>query len=129
MSIAQDLLNDDKIVKSFLKDMIIQEAKRVIDSGLITKQEIVNLIDTKDLVLILSSLSKLKIAGDKLDCVVEKIEQKEIVSEDIEPVVIVKVEEQIINELEKIAYDVGKNGDHETAYIIEKTIKEIEKLK
>lgn len=112
--------------------------------------------DANKLLKILNAFSNIKLSGDKLEEIkmdsgelAEKILEKfnesreeakaddkkdcgcdgECDCEERNPMVIriVKLEE-ITNKLEKIAYGIGRTGDHETAYIIEKAIKEIKNI-
>lgn len=128
MDIKQTLLQDENFVKTALIELIKEEFKRVVKAGLISKEDFKNLIENHNLSEIYTKLSNIKIEGDKLnnDLKSEIKTEEEKTDEILEPVI--KREQLVIDELEKIAYNIGKNGDHETAYIIERTIREIEKL-
>ena len=171
MSVKNELLENEDFVASALKSLIKQEFERVIETGLVSKADCFNFIDKyknieqdglKSFLAIYTTLSKVKLAGDKLEeepfydlkNVFEKI--KEIKKESPEEAkecscepgqcvgtdcpcqddcqckspkhLMVKLEQLdvlISEQLEKIAYSLGKNGDHETAYLVERTLKNI----
>ena len=165
MDLKNELLTNKDFISKTLKSLIEQEFARIVNAGLVSKDECFNFLDkvaAKDndqnpLLRIYSAFSNIKLAGDKLEedkfydltsimgkLKTEKPEKEcecvpgECVGSDCpceencdckNPkrllVVLKKMESLIGAELEKIAYRVGRTGDHKTAYKIEKTLREI----
>jgi len=138
MGITNDLLENKDFVSSSLKSLIAQECKRILDAGLMSKSDCFSFIEksgcdqTKNgipgLLSIYDSLSKIKLAGDKLDCSLP-VKKEVVVSNGVgEPKVdqdfikLQQLDSLITDKLEKIAYFLGRAGDHESAYLIERTL-------
>ena len=166
MDIKNELLGNEDFVAKTLKSLIEQEFRRVIDTGLISKAECYAFIEKhrnsnetriQNLLSAYTSLSNIKLAGDKLEedkfydlsSISDKLKSVEpkpeckcepgecvgsdcpcpenCVCKDSKKLMVdlKKLENLISVELEKIAYIVGRTGDHEAAYRVERTLREI----
>lgn len=142
-----DFVLDDKYLLESLVALIRDEGNRIVASGLATAEEmnraaepilksaVDNVGNGKAVLKVLSTfhhdLSCIKLPGDFEHI---RVEAEPIVEE--EPVVEpepekpeVSDESVVISVLETMAYELGKTGNHDAAYVIERAMRDIELLK
>lgn len=122
MTIRDELLNNEEFNKTALKLMIEDEFKRVL--GLISKAECSKIIEKhrgKDPYALYTELKSITAKKEEpkttnTDCKCDGGCECEA------PAVIVKLEEIIVSRLEKLACDLGKSGNKEAAYEVERIV-------
>lgn len=147
MSIREELLGDRQfVIKSFMS-LINDERDRIVSSKLLSKAEcdayIEKGIQTANqysnpshmlecVSVLLATLKNAQIPGDLKEAKTAEVTVTETKVEEVkevqaEPTIDPQMElaEKIINKLESIAYFAGTQGDHETAFVIEQTARNI----
>ena len=137
-----DFVLNDKYLLESLVALIRDEGNRIVSTGIATsndmnlaaapilKAAIDHVGDKESVLKVLSEfhhdLSCIKLPEDFNHIRVEAVEEpeQEIIQE--EPIVDVASNESIVvSVLETMAYELGKNGNHDAAYIIERAMRDI----
>lgn len=132
---------DRELQKKLLFDIIADEEKRVISNKLANESGIRKIVsmaaeksedDLDSLKSILSLLSEIQLPGDfervvgkDPGVIVIELEGEEPEEDEECEIKLVEEASKEIKFLEKLAYDFGKDGAHEEAYMVERAVKKI----
>jgi hypothetical protein len=145
-----DYTFDDKYIAKSLIEMVRDEGKRIVASGLATRDEVNSFIGhlvseasgyddigvfidgVRDLHHCLDSVRLpgdfKKVAGDNETLEVPEETDAEDSSDDTFALAYNKHRDYILEKLASVVYEFGSNGNHEAAYLVERAINEISVL-
>lgn len=138
-----DFVLDDKYLLKSLVELIRGEGTRIVSSGLASGQDMKRAVDQTldtamksvgkpdEIIHVLSDLHHdltcVKLPGDFDHLRVEAVEE---VIQDEPAVKEIKQSDEsvVISVLETMAYELGKKGNHDAAYIIERAMRDIDEI-